>query len=103
MKIEYTSRSIEPRTGMPNGKTPLKPIEINSDCVIRADFHPSFNKQYELLINPKMSFGTGHHQTTHMMLELALSLFAKEEDGTRYGMWNWNIGYFSFKNGSKNS
>jgi ribosomal protein L11 methyltransferase len=78
LKIEYTSRSIEPENWNTKWEEAFEPIEINSDCVIRADFHPSFNKQYELLINPKMSFGTGHHQTTHMMLDLALSLSLKK-------------------------
>ena len=40
--------------------------------MIRADFHENQGKAYELIINPKMSFGTGHHQTTHMMMEFVL-------------------------------
>ena len=58
----------------------FKPIDINSNCVIRASFHPEFNKQYELIINPEMSFGTGHHETTRLM---AKELFNHDLKGKR--------------------
>ena len=49
------------------------PIIIAGKCGIRAPFHPE-NKEvlYDLVIEPKMSFGTAHHETTSMMIELLL-------------------------------
>ena len=45
------------------------PVHVNDRCVIRSDFHASFSeKEYELIITPKMSFGTGHHETTSLMM-----------------------------------
>lgn len=73
VKIQYDCKHIEPENWNAKWESNFTPIHIGSDCVIRADFHPSFNKQYEIIINPKMSFGTGHHQTTHMMMEFALN------------------------------
>lgn len=48
----------------------FQPIRINNFCAIRADFHdPLPDVKHEIIINPKMAFGTGHHETTHMMME----------------------------------
>jgi ribosomal protein L11 methyltransferase len=44
-------------------------IEVDGKCAVRAPFHPEANVEYEIVIEPKMSFGTGHHETTHMMLQ----------------------------------
>ncbi len=55
-------------------------IIVDNTCAIRASFHPSFSHlPYEVIINPKMSFGTGHHPTTLLMLQELLKLDLKDK------------------------
>ena len=51
------------------------PILVDNRCLIRASFHESDGQYpYEVIITPKMSFGTGHHQTTYLMVKAMLSI-----------------------------
>lgn len=56
-----------------------QPIIVDDKCLIRADFHkPDKKYQHEIIITPKMSFGTGHHQTTYLMVKNQMTMDHKD-------------------------
>lgn len=58
-----------------------EPAIVNSKCRIRAPFHePNKSYQYDLLIEPKMSFGTAHHETTSQIIDLMIDADFKEKN-----------------------
>lgn len=59
----------------------FNPIIVNNQCYIRAEFHENKPEiSYEIIIQPKMSFGTGHHETTHLMVEYLLESKLEDKD-----------------------
>ncbi len=71
-KIEFTFSEIEQVNWNSEWEKNFDAIEVDGKCTVRAPFHPAKNFEYEIVIEPKMSFGTGHHETTFMMLQFIL-------------------------------
>jgi len=79
--IEFERTEIEQQNWNEIWESGFKPIIVNSECYIRAEFHESKPEiPYEIIIQPKMSFGTGHHETTHLMVEYLLELDLQGKD-----------------------
>ncbi len=72
VKIRYEFKEIEQENWNATWERNFNPIRIGNDCIVRAPFHEKPEVSYDVVIEPKMSFGTGHHETTHMMLEFIL-------------------------------
>ena len=68
-KISYTSEEIAQTNWNAEWEKSFQPIIVDNQCVVRAPFHPKQDTTYDIIIEPKMSFGTGHHETTHMMIQ----------------------------------
>lgn len=70
--ISFTQTEIEQVNWNVEWEKNFHPIIVNEKCGVRAPFHPKPDVTYDIVIEPKMSFGTGHHATTHMMIEFLL-------------------------------
>jgi len=77
--ISYKKEEIEPINWNSEWEKNFNPIEIENTVSIRAPFHEQGNLQYNIVIEPKMSFGTGHHETTHLMIKHLLQLDLKDK------------------------
>jgi ribosomal protein L11 methyltransferase len=72
--IEYEHKEIEQTNWNAEWEKNFQPIQVDDLVSIRAPFHKNPNLKYDIVIEPKMSFGTGHHETTHMMVQHLLQL-----------------------------
>ena len=68
-EISYTFEEIEQVNWNEEWEKNFEPIDVDGKCHVRAPFHEKTNAEFEIVIEPKMSFGTGHHETTHMMIQ----------------------------------
>ena len=67
--ITYSIQTIEDKNWNKEWEKNFDKVKIGDNCVIRAPFHKASKKEYEVVIMPEMSFGTGHHETTQLMIE----------------------------------
>ncbi|WP_339627192.1 50S ribosomal protein L11 methyltransferase [uncultured Winogradskyella sp.] len=68
-EITHTFNEIEQTNWNEEWEKNFKPIIVDDLVTVRAPFHDQPTTKYDLIIEPKMSFGTGHHETTHMMIQ----------------------------------
>lgn len=72
-RVTYEKAEIADRDWNKEWEEHFTPIAIKDKILVRAGFHtPHPEVEYEIIIEPKMSFGTGHHATTALMLETLL-------------------------------
>jgi len=73
--ISFTYSEIEQQNWNELWESNFEPITVNNECIVYAPFHKNIPQlKYQILIEPKMSFGTGHHETTSLMIEQLLDL-----------------------------
>ena len=80
-EITYSKELIQDRNWNSEWEKSYPVVEIGDKCIIRAPFHPPSSKTYELeiIINPQMSFGTGHHETTFLVMSMLLEMDFKNK------------------------
>lgn len=77
--INYTKEKITQVNWNEEWEKNFSPIDVDGICYVRAPFHATKNAAYEIVIEPKMSFGTGHHETTYLMMKHLLKLDVKDK------------------------
>jgi len=81
VQVSWQHREIPDRNWNAEWERSFQPVEVGRDVRIRADFHPAAEGfTHELIITPRMAFGTGHHATTRMMVQAMLDLAIREKD-----------------------
>lgn len=78
--LKFSFSQIAKRNWNEEWEKSFSPIVVDERCLIRASFHDSDKRYpYEIVITPKMSFGTGHHQTTWLMVRSMLDIDHKDK------------------------
>jgi len=74
VKVDYEIHNLKSENWNAKWESNFKPVIIDDQCGIRASFHSPLQVKHEIVITPKMSFGTGHHSTTSGMMKTMLDL-----------------------------
>ena len=79
VRISYTYREMPNINWNEEWEKNFEPIYVAGKVLIRAEFHEPRLDLHEIVIQPKMSFGTGHHPTTHLMIQQMLEMDFKDK------------------------
>lgn len=80
ISLDFQAEKLENINWNEQWEKNFNPVYISDQVQIRATFHESLrNYNYDIIINPKMSFGTGHHETTHLIVSKQLDIDHKNK------------------------
>jgi len=85
--VDYTSKAIDKQNWNALWESNFEPVMVDDFVGVRANFHEPFNGQVEhdIVITPKMSFGTGHHGTTYSVMQLMRGIDFKGQSVFDFG------------------
>lgn len=100
--LDYSQDIIEDQNWNALWESNFDPVVVDDFCAIRADFHAPFtDKKHEIIITPKMSFGTGHHATTYMMISEMSKIDFADKAVADFGTGTGVLAILAEKLGSK--
>jgi ribosomal protein L11 methyltransferase len=98
----FTKQIIEPQNWNEKWERSFNPIQIDDFVAVRAAFHtPIVGVAHEIIITPKMSFGTGHHATTYMMMQQMKTINIVDKQVVDYGSGTGLLAILAEKLGAK--
>lgn len=99
--ISYQKNAIRQTNWNKEWESNFEPIQVDEIVSIRAPFHKDPNLKYDIVIEPKMSFGTGHHETTHMMIQHLIELNLENKKVLDMGCGTGILAIFSELKGAR--
>ena len=101
-QASYTSEKIAETNWNKVWESNFDPVIVDDFVAVRADFHqPITNTKFEIVITPKMSFGTGHHATTYMMIELMKDIDLTDKTVLDFGTGTGILAILAAKAGAR--
>ncbi len=100
VKIEYSYEEMPNINWNEEWEKNFSPINIDDKVLIRAEFHESKPEMHEIIIQPKMSFGTGHHPTTHLMIQQMMNMDLKDKTVLDMGCGTSVLAIYAKQNGA---
>ena len=102
-QINFTKKIIPQQNWNALWESNFEPITVDDFVGVRAAFHPTIkNVQHEIIITPKMSFGTGHHATTFLVMQLMQHIDFNEKTVFDFGTGTGILAILAEKLGATN-
>jgi len=100
VSFSYEVKEIEQVNWNEEWEKNFEPIEVDGQVSVRAPFHKDPHLKFDIVIEPKMSFGTGHHETTHLMIQHLLQMDLKDKKVLDMGCGTGILAIFSEMKGA---
>lgn len=101
VSISYTFQEMPNINWNEEWEKNFEPIYVADKVLIRAEFHEPNPNLHEIVIQPKMSFGTGHHPTTHLMIQQMLEMDFSDKNVLDMGCGTSVLAIFAKQKGAK--
>ncbi len=102
--MTFDIEEIENKNWNKEWESSFEPVAIKDFCLIKADFHRDIdtsNFEYTIDITPEMTFGTGHHETTYMMIDLMSKIAMENKTVLDFGAGTGVLSILAEKMGAK--